>query len=147
MHNHEQPDGTTLEKPAHAAHAGLAGHRHSVDPYLRKQELLREGAQFRASVVRDQARLKQAIRPDAMLHAAMDRAGLALRSSANVVLKPGSGKLTALMPYAMGAVRLVRSRKIGKRGLGIAMAVALGAWFWARRSRAKEHAESIPIEG
>lgn len=119
----------------HASH-GLAGHRHNADPGVRKQELLREGEFYRASIARSQAHLREAIRPEVMLRSTFDRAALVLRSGGNIFVKPGGKpKLTVLMPYAMGALRLVRSRKLSKRALGIGLAMAAAAWFMVRRRK------------
>ena len=75
MHNQ---DGTT----------GMAGHKHSLDPAVRKQELLREGEFFRSSVVHARAQVRHAARPEVMLHGVMDPATWVLRARADAMLKP-----------------------------------------------------------
>lgn len=143
MHNLEP---TSVAPPA-LAQAGLDGHQRESDPRARKQELLREGGLFRANIALGQSQLRQSVRPDAMLHAVMGKAGLALRSGANAVLAPGSAKLSAWMPYAMGALRLVRRGKIGKRTLALGVVAAAGVWFLNHHRKAEVLQEHVSNEG
>ena len=88
MHNH---DGTT----------GMAGHKHSADPVVRKQELLREGEFFRSGVAHARAQIRHGARPEVMLHGVIDHATWALRARADALLKPTGTSVSVLMPYGL----------------------------------------------
>ncbi|MEH6436272.1 hypothetical protein [Massilia sp. DD77] len=120
MHNH---DGTT----------GLAGHKHSLDPAARKQELLREGEYFRASVVHAKAHIRHAARPEVMLHSAIDHATWALRARADALLKPTGTNVSVLMPYALAVVNFVRQRRLGKPVAGAVLGLGALGWYLNRR--------------
>jgi len=120
MHNHES---TT----------GLAGHKHSLDPATRKQELLREGEFFRAGVAHAKAHIQHAARPEVMLHSAIDHATWALRARADALLKPTGTNISVLMPYALGVVNFVRQRRMGKQAAGAALVLGALGWYVNRR--------------
>lgn len=120
MHNH---DGTT----------GLAGHKHSLDPATRKQELLREGEFFRAGVTHAKAHIQHAAKPEVMLHSAIDHATWALRARADALLKPTGTNVSVLMPYALAAVNFVRQRRMGKQAAGAALVLGALGWYVNRR--------------
>jgi hypothetical protein len=98
MHNQ---DGTT----------GLAGHKHSTDPAIRKQELLREGEYFRSGVAYAKAQVRHSARPDVMLHGAIDHATWALRTRADALLRPTGTSVSALAPYGMAVFNFIRQRR------------------------------------
>jgi len=120
MHNQ---DGTT----------GLAGHKHSLDPAARKQELLREGEFFRAGVAHAKASIQYAVKPEVMLHSAMDHATWALRARADALLKPTGTNVSVLLPYALGVVNFVRQRRMGKQAAGAAVLLGALGWYMNRK--------------
>jgi len=126
MHNHDEK-------------TGLAGHKHSVDPTIRKQELLREGEFFRANVAHAKAQIRYGARPDVMFHGMMDHATGALRTRADALLKPTGTSVSALMPYGMAAFNFIRQRRLGKQAG--AAAILLGVVGWYVNKRRSEQAQ------
>ncbi|WP_020652706.1 hypothetical protein [Massilia niastensis] len=124
MHNH---DGTT----------GLAGHKHSLDPATRKEELLREGEFFRAGVAQAKANIRYGARPEVILHSTIDHATWALRARADALLKPTGTNVSILMPYALAVVNFVRQRRLGKQAVGAVVVLGALGWYVNRR-RAKQ---------
>ena len=120
MHNH---DGTT----------GIAGHKHSVDPVIRKQELLREGEYFRSGVAHAKAQIRYSARPDVMLHGVMDHATGALRTRADALLKPTGTSVSMLMPYGVTAFNFIRQRRLGKQAGAAAILMAVVGWYINKR--------------
>ncbi|RZA31243.1 MAG: hypothetical protein EOP92_32180 [Lysobacteraceae bacterium] len=120
MHNQE---GTT----------GLAGHKHSIDPVKRKQELLREGEFFRSSVAQARAQIRHAARPEVIWHNTIDHATLALRSRADALLRPTGTNVSMLMPYGMSAFNFIRRRKLGKPVGAAAILLGVAGWYLNKR--------------
>lgn len=120
MHNQ---DGTT----------GLAGHKHSLDPELRKKELLREGEYFRNSAAHAKAQVREAARPETILHGAVDHATGALRERADALLKPTGTSVAVLMPYGMAVLNFIRQRKLGKPVGAAAILMGVGGWYLNKR--------------
>jgi len=120
MHNQ---DGTT----------GLAGHKHSVDPVKRKQELLREGEYFRLGVADSRAQIRHAARPDVMLHGVLDHATGAIRARADALLRPTGTNVSMLMPYGMTAFNFIRQRRLGKQVGAAAILLGVVGWYVHKR--------------
>ena len=120
MHNQ---DGTT----------GMAGHKHSLDPAVRKQELLREGEFFRSSVVHVRAQVRHAARPEVMLHGVMDHATWVLRARADAMLKPTGTSVSVLMPYGLAVFNFIRQRKMGKPVGAAAILLGVAGWYLNKR--------------
>jgi len=116
---------------------GLAGHQHSLDPAVRKAELLREGEFFRAGVAHAKATIQYGIKPEVMLHSAMDHATWALRARADAMLKPTGTNVSVLLPYALGVVNFVRQRRMGKQAAGAALVLGALGWY-VNRKRAQQ---------
>jgi len=127
MHDHEK---TT----------GLAGHKHSLDPATRKEELLREGEFFRAGVAHAKASIQHGIKPEVMMRSAIDHTTWALRARADALLKPTGTNVSVLLPYALGVVNFVRQRRLGKQAAGAAVAVGALGWYMNRK-RARQPEE------
>ena len=117
---------------------GLAGHKHSRDPVLRKAELLREGEFYRAGVTYAKAQVKHSARPEVMLHSVLDNATWALRARADALLKPTGTSVSVLLPYAMGVFNFVRQRRMGKQAVAGAVLMAVAGWFMQRRRAQRE---------
>lgn len=127
MHKHEE--GTT----------GLAGHKHSTDPVIRKQELLREGEYFRNGVVHAKAQIRHSAHPEVMLHGVIDHATSALRVRADALLRPTGTSVSALMPYGMAVYNFVRRRRMGRQAAGAALVLgAIGYYLNKRRTQGAE---------
>jgi hypothetical protein len=112
---------------------GLAGHRHSSDPALRKEELLREGEFFRAGVVHSKEQIRHGARPEALLHSAFDHASWALRARADALLRPTGTNVAALAPYALTLFNFIRRRRLGKPALGVALLLGGIGWYLQRK--------------
>lgn len=117
---------------------GLAGHKHSRDPALRKAELLREGEFYRAGVTYAKAQVKHSARPEVMLHSVLDNATWAMRARADALLKPTGTSVSVLLPYAMGVFNFVRQRRMGKQAVAGAVLMAVAGWFMQRRRAQRE---------
>jgi hypothetical protein len=116
-----------------AGTTGLAGHKHSIDPVLRKQELLREGEFFRSGVAHARAQIRQAVRPEVMLHGVIDQATWALRARADALLKPTGTSVSVLMPYGLALFNFVRQRKLGKPVGAAAILLGVAGWYINKR--------------
>ena len=102
----------------------------------RKAQLIRQGEFHRVGVMHAQAQVKQAARPDALFHSAIDHATWAVRSRVDSLLHPTGTSVGALMPYALTVFRFVRHRRIGKASLAVAVVLAgVGLYIRQRRSR------------
>ena len=85
------------------------------------------------------AQLKQAARPDALFHSAIDHAGWAVRARVDSLLHPTGTSVGALMPYALTVFRFIRHRRIGKASIGVAVVLA-GVGFYMQQRRARQSA-------
>jgi hypothetical protein len=99
----------------------------------RKAELIRQGAFYRGGVVHAKAQIKHAVRPEALFHSAVDHAAWALRSRVDGLLKPTGTSVAMLMPYAVAVFKFIRQRRMGKAGLGMALALAAAGWYLQQR--------------
>jgi hypothetical protein len=117
---------------------GLAGHVHSADPDKRKAELLREAEFYRAGVVHARAQIRHGVRPDVILHSAIDHATWALRARADALLRPTGTSVTALAPYALTVFNFIRRRRLGKPALGVALLLGGLGWYMQHRRAQQE---------
>jgi hypothetical protein len=99
----------------------------------RKAELIRQGEFYRVGVVHAKAQIKHAARPEALFHSAVDHAAWALRSRVDGLLKPTGTSVAMIMPYALTMFRFIRQRRMGKAGLGAALALAALGWYLQQR--------------
>lgn len=105
----------------------------------RKAQLLRQGEFYRLGLVHAKAQLRHAVRPDTLIHSVIDYAAWALRTRVDSLLKPTGASLASLMPYAMSVIGFIRSRRMGKASLGVALALA-AAGFFLRQRQARQAA-------
>ena len=103
----------------------------------RKEQLIRQGEFHRVGVMHAKAQLKQAARPEALFHSAIDHASYAVRSRVDSLLHPTGTSVGALMPYALTIFRFIRHRRIGKASLGVAVVLA-GVGFYIQQRRARQ---------
>jgi hypothetical protein len=102
----------------------------------RKAQLIRQGEFHRVGVMHAKEQVKQAARPEALFHSAIDHAGWAVRARVDSLLHPTGTSVGALMPYALTAFRFIRHRRMGKASLGVAVVLAgVGLYLQQRRSR------------
>lgn len=99
----------------------------------RKAELIRQGEFYRVGVVHAKAQVKYAARPEALFHSAVDHASWALRSRVDGLLKPTGTSVAMIMPYALTIFKFIRQRRMGKAGLGAALALAAVGWYLQQR--------------
>jgi hypothetical protein len=99
----------------------------------RKARLMRQGEFHRVSILHAKAQVKQAARPQALLHDAIDHATWAIRSRMDSLLKPTGVNLTSLAPYALTILGFIRRRRLGKPALAVAVVLAGLGWFLQRR--------------
>ncbi|MDB5910328.1 MAG: hypothetical protein JWP34_4442 [Massilia sp.] len=105
----------------------------------RKAQLLRQGEFYRVGLVHAMAQLKHAARPETLIHSAIDHATWALRTRVDSLLRPTGSSVASLMPYAMAVIGFIRSRRMGKASLGVALALA-AAGFFLRKRQARQAA-------
>jgi hypothetical protein len=102
----------------------------------RKAQLLRQAEFYRVGVVHAKAQLKQAARPDVLVHSAIDHATWAVRRRIDGLLQPTGTSVASLMPYLMAAVGFIRRRKTGAASLGVSLALAaIGLLVKRRQAR------------
>ncbi|MDB5917086.1 MAG: hypothetical protein JWR40_1320 [Massilia sp.] len=107
------------------------------DAAERKAQLIRQGEFHRVGVMHAKAQVKQAARPEALFHSAIDHATWAVRSRVDNLLHPTGTSVGALMPYALTIFRFIRHRRIGKASLGVAVVLA-GVGFYIQQRRARQ---------
>ncbi|MDB5932934.1 MAG: hypothetical protein JWQ01_278 [Massilia sp.] len=103
------------------------------DHQRRKEELIREGAFYRVGVAHAKAHVKEAARPEALLHSAIDHATWAVRSRVDGLLKPTGASVASLAPIVMTVIRILRNRKAGKAGIASAVVLAGVGWYLQQR--------------
>lgn len=99
----------------------------------RKAELIREGEFYRVGVVHAKAQVKQAARPEALFHSAVDQATWAIRSRVDGLLQPTGASVATLAPIVMTVIRILRNRKAGKAGLASAVVMTAIGWYLQQR--------------
>lgn len=99
----------------------------------RKRALLRDGEFYRTGVAHARAQIKHAARPEVMFHSVLDHATWALRTRADVLLKPTGTSVSVLAPYALTVLGFIRKRKLGKPALGVAALAGVAAWYLQRK--------------
>jgi hypothetical protein len=105
----------------------------------RKRALLRDGEFYRAGVAHARAQIKHGARPEVMFHSVIEHATWALRTRADVLLKPTGTSISVLAPYALTVLGFIRKRRLGKPALGIAALAGVAAWY-VQRKRAQQMA-------
>jgi hypothetical protein len=105
----------------------------------RKAQLLRQGEFYRVGLVHARAQLKQAARPEALFRSVLEHATWALRARVDGLLRPSGTSVAALLPYVMTLIGFIRSRRMGKASLGVALALA-GAGLFVRLRQARQAA-------
>jgi hypothetical protein len=91
----------------------------------RKAQLLRQAEFYRDGVMQAKAQLKQATRPDVLVHSAIDHATWAVRRRIDSLLQPTGTSVASLMPYLATAVSFIRRRRTGAASLGVSVALAV----------------------
>jgi hypothetical protein len=99
----------------------------------RKAQLLRQGEFYRVAALHAKVQLKQAARPEAMFHSAIDHLTWTLRARVDGLLQPTGTSVASLMPYVMAAIGFIRRRKTGSASLGVSLALAAIGWYLKRR--------------
>jgi hypothetical protein len=106
----------------------------------RKAYLLEEAARHRDAIVLARRHIRSGARPEVLVHNAVDYATYAVRSRVDSLLSPAGLSMTAVAPYALQLLRMLRRRGQLKPALGVAGVLA-GA-FWYYRHRRAAHAGS-----
>ena len=103
----------------------------------RRAQLLRQGELHRQGLVLSRQHVKYGMKPDVILHNAIDNATYAVRSRIDTVLTPAGLSVTALMPYAVRVFGILRRRRKLKPALGVAALVGGAAWYLNHRHKQK----------
>lgn len=104
-----------------------------------KARLVSEGELLRIRLIHSRAQLGQALRPEALLHSAIEHAAGAAQNRFNALLEPGglsTIKLGTVMPVLVTLGSFLAKRHLVKPALGAGAAAAL-LLAWLRRRRAK----------
>lgn len=102
----------------------------------RKGALLRQGEMYRVGVAHAQAHVKDGLRPEVIVHRAIDHAGWALRSRFDRLLRPGAGaSAMSLLPAVVSLFGLLARRKLLRPALGVAAAAVAVGWYSHRQAR------------
>jgi len=105
---------------------------------VQKERLIREGEYYRVGVIHAKAQVAQALRPEAILHEAVDQAVGLAQARFGALLQPGglSGlKLSSLLPYALTLGSYIARKRLLKPALAVGAVVAVGAAWLIRRKR------------
>lgn len=116
--------------------------KHSqASPAERKAYLIEEAARHRDAIVLARQHIRYGARPDVLMHNAIDHATYAVRSQVDNLLSPAGLSVTAVAPYALQLLRMLRRRGQLKPALGIAGVLAGAVWYF--RHRRAEHAHRV----
>ena len=106
-----------------------------IDPLAeRKADLLRQGQAYRVGIAHSRASVKESLRPQALMHRALDHATGAVRERVDGLWRPGGTKLSALMPFALTAFGFLRKRRLLRPALGAAAVVGSLGWYLRHRA-------------
>jgi hypothetical protein len=105
-----------------------------------KEQLIREGELQRVKVAHAKAQLGMAMRPEALLHSAVDQASELAQARLGLLLAPGglnAATLKRILPIALTVGSFVMRKRLLKPALGVGAVVALGVAWLARHKRAE----------
>ncbi|KQQ45731.1 hypothetical protein ASF61_18825 [Duganella sp. Leaf126] len=104
------------------------------------ERLIREGELYRIKVVHAKALVAQAIRPDALMHGALDHVASLAQARLGGLMPPGglsNFNYKALMPYALTVGSFLARKRLIKPVLGVAALAGVGvAWLLKRKRSA-----------
>lgn len=103
-----------------------------------KERLIREGELHRVKVAHAKAQLGMAMRPEALLHSAVEQASELAQARLGGLLSPGglnAANLKRILPIALTVGSFVMRKRLLKPALGVGAVVALGVAWLARRKR------------
>lgn len=95
----------------------------------RKAEILREGELHRQAMLLGKLHIKHGMKPDVIIHNAIDNATYAFRSRVDSLLTPAGLSMTAVMPWAIKAFGMLRRRRKLKPALAVAAVLGGVAWY------------------
>ena len=95
----------------------------------RKAHLLQQGELHRQGIVLARQHIQHGIKPEVMIHNAIDHATWSLRSKVDSLLTPTGLSVTAVAPYALKVLGIIRRRRMTKPALGVAALVGVAAWY------------------
>ena len=101
----------------------------------RKSRLLRQAEFYRVGIVHARAGIKQAARPEALFHSALDHATWAVRTRVDALLRPTGINVASVMPYALTVFGFLRRRGMIKPALGVAAVLGGAAYYLQHRRR------------
>lgn len=97
-----------------------------------KARLIAQGDSYRAGLALARAQMGQSLRPDALLHGALEQALGFASSGLEHLLAPTGLKAQTMLPYVLATLSFIARKKLVKPAIGLA-AAALGAAWWMRR--------------
>lgn len=103
-----------------------------------KARLIREGELQRVKVAHAKAQLGMAMRPEALLHSAVDQASALAQARLGGWFSPGGltvANLKTVLPIALTVGSFIMRKRLLKPALGVGAVVALGVAWLARRKR------------
>lgn len=94
-----------------------------------KNRLIAQGELHRVGIAHARARMTQALRPEALLHEALEHAAGLAGARLDTWL-PGALRWQSVLPLLLPALSVIRRRKLVKPALALGgAAVALGWWL------------------
>jgi len=99
----------------------------------RKALLLEDAARHRDAIVLAKQHIKYGAKPEVIIHNLIDQATYAVRSRVDTVLTPTGLSVTAVAPYAIKVLNILRRRGQLKPALGISAVLAGVAWYINKR--------------
>ena len=106
-----------------------------------KLRLIREGELYRVGVAHAKARVELALRPEALLHGAVEHAVGVAQARFGALLQPGGlggVSFKTLLPYLVTAGSFILRKKLVKPAVGVGAVVALAAAWLLRHKRAPD---------
>lgn len=110
-----------------------------------KQRLVAEGELHRLSTLHAKMQLSQALRPEALLHGAVEHAVGVAQSRLGGLLSPGGLSqlnFKTLMPYALTVGSFIVRKRLYKPALAVAAVVTAGAAWLMRHKRPEMPADA-----
>lgn len=103
----------------------------------RKAQLLGDGERHRDAILLAKQHIKYGAKPEVIIHNAIEQATYAVRSRVDTLLTPAGLSVTAVAPYAIKVLGILRRR--GKLKQAAAIAAVLGGAAWYINKRRQEH--------
>lgn len=99
----------------------------------RKAFLLQEAERHRDAIILAKQHIKYGAKPEVIIHNMLDQATYTVRNKVDALLTPTGLSVTAVAPYAIKVLGILRRRGQLKPALGIGAVLAGVAWYINKR--------------